>query len=81
MELDSEVVVAVDAAGLADGALADGGDGLGDGVGDAVEDAVSHHHGDDGAGVKVGVVATGDATDEGHFCEENEKMEEWLWGE
>lgn len=80
VELDGEVVVAVDAAGLADGALADGGDGLGDGVGDAVEDAVGDHHSDDGAGVKVGVVATGDATDEGHFFEENEKVDEGLLG-
>lgn len=47
VDLDGDTVVLLEAAGLAEGSLADGRDGLGDRVGDATEDGVGDHHGHD----------------------------------
>lgn len=47
VDLDGDAVVLLEAAGLAEGSLADGCDGLGNCIGDTTEDGVGDHHGHD----------------------------------
>lgn len=78
MNLDGEVVALGDAAGLAQGALADGCDGLGDGVGDATKDGVGHHHGHDRSFIVIRVEPRRQPRGKSHFDEQDDGVQERL---